>query len=49
MSADARQLLENIAYSIMINDRDFYGSQQDIKQAIKAATDNELFNLINSI
>lgn len=48
MSNDARTLLENIAYDIMINDRDFYGSQHDIKQAIKAATNEELFSIVEN-
>lgn len=48
MSSDARQLLENIAYDILIND-DLFSDHVEVINAIKAASDNELFNLINSI
>lgn len=47
MSADARQLLESIAYDILINDIEYAGiPESDILAEIANTNDTDLYNFV---
>ena len=47
MSSDARNLLEQIVYDILIND-DLFSDHVEVVNAIKAATNEELFSIVEN-
>lgn len=50
MSSDARQLLESIAYDILINDMEYIGiPEAEIQAEIKAASDTDLYNYVTNV